>query len=257
LVDRVFAGWELSSFLMSELPEIRQFMDCRDQSFYPQQVVEDYFTILGIMRQEGATPVTLLDKYQVSTVVLATTPIDFDLAMKLMATRKWACVYADPWSLVLVRPDSEKFRNIVNSDLEGLWFPDSDIKVLSKSFLSYFLRGSIPPDLVDALKRLVLRDPRPDYYGMIRLGLEGTATCFKPETVKYLVSEAVRLSKINPQEPNKGGEALESLVRIFEILEENAMKCGNPAVASEFRSRKQAFQAAYDELRNKYTGRIY
>jgi hypothetical protein len=257
LVDRVFAGWELSSFLMSELPEIRQFMDCRDQSLYPPKVVEDYFTILGIMRQEGASPFTLLDKYQVSTVVLATTPIDFDLAMKLLATRKWACVYADPWALVLVRPDSEEFRNVVNSDLEGLWFPDSDTKVLSQSFLSYFLRGSMSPDLVEALKRLAVRDPRPNYYSLICLGLERGATCFKPETVKYLISEALRLSKIDPQEPNRGGQALESLVRIFEILEENAMKCGNAAVASEFRRRKQSSQAAYDGLRNKYTGKIY
>lgn len=145
----------------------------------------------------------------------------------------------------------------MNSVLEGLWFPDSDTKLLSQSFLSYFLRGSMSLDLVDALKRLAVRDPRPNYYSLICLGLERSATCFKQETVKYLISEAVRLSKIDPQAANRGGQALESLVRILEILEENAMKCGNAAVASEFRRRKQASQAAYDELRNKYTGKIY
>jgi hypothetical protein len=177
--------------------------------------------------------------------------------MKLLATRQWACVYADPWALVLVRPDSEEFRNVLNSDLEGLWFPDSDTKILSQSFLSYFLRGSMSPELVDALKRLAVGDPRPNYYSLICLGLEQGATCFKTETVTYLISEAVRLSRIDPQAANRGGQTLESLVRIFEILEQNATRCGNAALASEFRSRKEAFQAAYDEFRNKYTGKIY
>jgi hypothetical protein len=166
-------------------------------------------------------------------------------------------VYADPWSLVLVRPDSAEFKNVVDSDLSDFWFPSSDAKVLSQSFLSYFTRGTIPPDLVEALKQLVLRDPRPNYYSLISLGLGAGVTCFTPETVKYLVSEAVRISKIDPQQANRGGQALESIVRIFEILELNATKCGNAELSSEFRRRKEVCQAAYDELRNKYTGKIY
>jgi hypothetical protein len=257
LLDRVFPGWELSPFLMSELPEVRLFMDCRDQSFYPAEVMKDYFTILGVIPQQRSQAQSLLDKYGVSTVVLATTPIDFDLAAPLMASRKWACVYADAWALVLVRADSDTFRNMADSDFKRVWFPDGDTEVLSRSILSLYLNGRISDDLVEALKLMVLSDPRPNSYGFICLGMDNAASCFKPETVRYLVSEAVRLSRIHPHEANKGGQVLESLVRIYEILEENAMKCGNPVMAAKSRSLKETYQAAYQELRNTYTGSFY
>lgn len=257
LIDRVFSGWELSPFLMSELPEIRLFMDCRDQSFYPADVMKDYFTILGIVPRDKSTAASLLDKYQVSTVVLATTPIDFELATHLMASRKWACVYADPWTLVLVRPDSDTFRNMVNSGFQYVWFPDADTRVLSSSILSLYLHGHISGDLVQSLKKMVLHDPRPNFYSLICLGLENAATCFKPETVRFLVSEAVRLSGIDPHEAHKGGHVVESIVRIYEILEENAVKCGNAALAAKWRSMKGAYQSVYQGLWNTYMGRLF
>ena len=258
ILGRVFSGWELSSFLMDRIPEIRLFMDCRDQSFYPANVVTDYFIILGIMTPKNADPMSLLDRYGVSTVALATTPIDFELAMKLLKTRTWACVYADAWSLVLVRTDSERFRGM-GGTLEGLWFPDSDTKILSDAMSSYFLENRIRPDVLESLKRLVMRDPRPDVYSLICLGMENGSgeACFRKETVDFLLSEATRLSKSDPGGTLQQGQVLESLVRIYEILEDNAGRCGDRHRFPEYRAARMFFQDKYQALVGRYTGRIF
>jgi hypothetical protein len=258
LVDRVLSGWALSPFLMWRVPEIRLFMDTRDQSYYPASVVRDYFTIMGILPASDADVILLLNRYGVETVALSTDPVDFALATKLMQSQKWACLYTDPYSLLLVRSDAPRFQSMLKTArLDALHFPDAAIRTLSEATLSHFLLGTIRPDLVNALKDEALRAPWPNYYTLICWGMDDPRKCFMQSTTGFLASEANRLSKINPLFPNGAEQITESLTRIYEILAENGMRCEDPVRASTFNGLMGMSSARYRQLRHYYLGAIF
>jgi len=254
--ERFLAGWEVSPYLMYSMPQIKLFMDCRDQSFYPPRVVTDFFIIMGILPPRGRDALDLLDDYRVTSIVLTTGIIDFQAGLRLMQSRRWVCLYADPKGIVLVRPDSARFREAVQSGLTGLWFPDDDSRILSRALLSHFMFGRIAPGVVDQLKAVVKRSPWPNYYALLTWGMDRAGACFQQSTVEYLVSEALRLSAIYTSRDRAGAAALESLVRIYGILEENAARCGEPENALRFRNLKISAQNQYDRLWDRFLGRF-
>ncbi len=255
---RALSGWEISPYLMLYRPELRLFMDCRDQSLYPERVIRDYFTILGVLPRGGKDPLSLLDEYHVSTVVLTTEPTDFDCAVYLMQTKKWACIYADESSLVLMRADSGPIRNLsASDDGDGLWYPNAETKALSRAYLTHFMLGHIPRSLVSRLKALAREKPVPNYYGFISSGKDNDRGCFKPETVRYLINEAARLSAMVPGTSRTGRLAGESLERIYEILEANALRCGAAEVAKRFELMKDEIRSANQRIRDRYLGRLF
>ncbi len=216
LGDRVLSGWSLSPYLMWRVPEIRLFMDTRDQSYYPTSVFRDYFTIMGIVPAPDFEALKLLDRYEVETVVLSTGPIDFELATRLMQSKRWACLYTDPYAILLVRSDAPRFRNMLETaHLKGLRFPDAPTRTLSEATLSHFLLGKIRPDLVNALKEQALRAPWPNYYALICWGSDDPRKCFMRETTGFLVSEANRLSKVSPFFSNGAEQVTESLTTLL------------------------------------------
>ena len=105
---RMLTSWTAGAFLLFSDPEIKVFMDARDQSFYSDEIIELYFSIMNSKREDIPRTLEVLDRYQVSFAVLATNVGDFDLATLLMETRKWACIYKDDEFLLLARSDSEK-----------------------------------------------------------------------------------------------------------------------------------------------------
>jgi len=254
--ERFLAGWVVSPYLLYAMPQIRLFMDSRDQSFYPPQVVTDFFTIMGIIPSGGRDPLDLLDDYGVTCIVMSTEIIDLQAALRLMKSKRWVCVYADPKGLVLARPDSARFGEAVKSGLQGLWFPDEESRTLSRALLSHYLLGRIDPEVVDELKAVVKRNPWPNYYPLIVWGMDRVGSCFKRSTVDYLVSEALRLSGTDPFRNRQGAHSLESLVRIYGILGENAVKCGQPEIALRFKKLRNSAQDQYDRLRERFLGRF-
>jgi hypothetical protein len=255
--EKFLTGWELSPYLMQAMPHISVFMDCRDQSIYPARVAKDYFTIIGVIREAGRDPLRLLDDYGVTCVALTTDPIDLQAALNLMRSKQWACVYADPKSILLVRPDSERFKRAIQSDLSGLWFPDHESRTLSRALLSHFLYGRIPPEVEEDLKSAARRNPWPNFYPLIVWGIDQDGQCYKPATVKYLISEVARLNEVDPYSDRKGAQAMESLVRIYEILQANALRCGNVEQAREFGRLKEDYQRKYDQLKDEFLGRFF
>jgi len=258
LEDRVLSGWSLSPYLMWHMPEIRLFMDTRDQSYYPAKVVRDYFTIMGIVPAPDSEALDLLDRYDVATVALSTGPIDFELATKLMLSKKWACLYTDPYAILLVRSDAPRFRAMLKSaDFAGLRFPDAISRTLSEATLSFFLLGQIRPGLVKALKEQAMRAPWPNYYALICWGSDDPRTCFSTETTGFLVSEANRLSTISPFFSNGAEHITDSLTTLYEILEQNALRCGDPVRANSFHALKQSSRARYRQIRRYYLGAVF
>jgi hypothetical protein len=258
VVDRVLSGWALSPYLMWLVPEIRLFMDTRDQSYYPPQVVTDYFTIMGILPAQGANPLELLDRYRVAAVALSTGPIDFERATSLMQSRKWACVYADPYAMLLVRSDDLRFRSMLERGrLDALRYPDKATRILSEATLSHFLLGKIRPDLVTALKEQCLKDPWPNYYSLICWGTDDPRACFAPATTSFLVSEVNRLSQISPLFSNGAEQITDSLTRLNEILEQNALRCRDAPRARAFEALKESTMARYRHIRQYYLGSCF
>jgi hypothetical protein len=255
--ERILVGWELSPYLMQAMPQIKLFMDCRDQSIYPDTIATDYFTILGVIHRDGRDPLALLDEYGVTAIALTTNPIDLQAAINFMQSRKWACIYADPDAILLVRSDSGKFKDALQSELNGLWFPDEDSRILSTALLSHFVYGSMSPDTLKGLKAAVAANPWPNYYTLIVWGMDSGSACFKYDTFNYMVSEALRLGAIDFGSEKRGASALESLVRIYEILQMNALKCGEEESALKFNRLKNDYQLKYDQLKDKFLGRFF
>jgi hypothetical protein len=254
---RVLSGWGISSYLMYHVPSIKLFMDCRDQSLYPERVIRDFFTILGIVPPHGRTPDELLDEYKVSTVVLTTDPIDFDLAVRLMQSKKWISLYADFNSVVLVRSDSPRWSTAGESqEPEGIWFPNEETRLLTRAFRSYFRAGRVPPELVPELQEAAHKNPHPNYYSFIVSGMDLVAACFKPSTVECLSSEAALLDRIDPRSPG-GGLVTESLEKIYAILEAHAHICGDAGSAERFGAMKTLYRARLRELRRRYLGIVF
>lgn len=255
---RTLSGWEISTYLMLYRPELRLLMDCRDQSLYPENVIRDYFTILGILPLRVKDPLSLLDEYDVSTVVLTTEPTDFDCALYLMQTKKWGCIYADENSLVLKRADSGPVRKLLISDNgDGLWYPNAETKALSRAYLTQFMLGHIPRSLVSQLQVLAHEKPVPNYYGFIASGIDNNRGCFKPQTVRYLTNEAVRLSSMGSGDSRKIRLARESVDRIYEILQANALRCGDAETERHFALLRSGVQRENERKRNLYLGKLF
>ncbi len=229
IAERIFAGWVISGYLLLKDPGIEVFMDCRDQSAYPDQVLRDYFSIL---RTNGTDPksvrraLDLLKTYKVEAVVLHGNPIEFNLGIILMGTQKWACLYYDLETLLLVRSDSDNFGSYVREGrLPPLRYPDEKSRMLSRAVLEYFMTGKIPDKLTTYLKRSTRETPHPNIYGLIYLSGRSTGGCMKQATKEYFFSEGKRLASMDPLTPQKGRDILLSLIRILSLLDQDERAC--------------------------------
>ncbi|MEW6533885.1 MAG: hypothetical protein AB1473_23855 [Thermodesulfobacteriota bacterium] len=255
---RVLAGWQISSYLLFEAPGIRLFMDTRDQSFYPEQILRDYFKIMGVGGRKNAARLSLVDKYGVSTVVMTTYPYDFDLAADLLRTKKWGCIYKDDYTMVLVRSDSPRFSEMLSkADFSDLRYLDKETKVRSEAFQSYSQTGTIRPDLLQELRKMVERRPWPNYYLFICSGMDNMNGCFKKETRDFLSSEAARLAKIKPVYAHSAEEVLQSRITILELLEQSANRCGDRREAERIQAARQMVTLQYEILARYYLGKVF
>ncbi|MEW6113823.1 MAG: hypothetical protein AB1664_16950 [Thermodesulfobacteriota bacterium] len=255
---RVLAGWQISSYLLLQAPGTRLFMDTRDQSFYPEQILQDYFEIMGVTDRKNAARLSLLDKYGVSTVVMTTYPYDFDLAADLLRTKKWGCIYKDDYTMVLVRSDSERFSEMLSkADFSRLRYADEETKVRSEAFQSYSQTGTIRPDLLQELRIMVEHRPWPNYYLFICSGMDNMNGCFKAKTRDFLSSEAARLAKIRPVYAHSAEEVLQSRITILELLEQSANRCGDRREAEGFKATRQMANEQYEALARYYLGKVF
>ncbi len=255
---RVFAGWEISSYLLHQVPNIRLFMDPRDQSFYPPRVISDFFTILGIRQAREQERLNLLDTYGVSTVVLTTYPYDFNLAMGLLRSGKWGCVFKDDYSMVLVRSDDPRFSEALKrGDFAALRYANDDERLRSEAFHSNGALGRIDRDRLDRVRALVLREPRPNYYRIIGTGFGFPQKCLEEEQVKYFISEAQRLTKISPFYRHGANEVTKSVIAVLEILAANANRCTNRAAGERFERIRMLYENDYATMYRMYYGDLF
>jgi hypothetical protein len=253
--ERVFPGWEISPVLMSNIPEIQVFMDCRDQSFYPPSIIDEYFTVLGLSNAPGKESGSILDKWAVSAVVLTSDEIDFDAAVRLMNGKKWVCLYSDLSSFVLVRADGP-YGERAAKNFDGLVFPDESSAVLTRAVYSHFLHGKVEAGLEEGLKKIARTNPRPNLYVYILSAMGNGPGCLRPESQRYLSEEATRLSAL-PINASGSGQVLESLENIYGILATNARVCGNKDAETAFFLESKKYGRIFSRLQGLYYGHVF
>jgi len=251
----MLTSWTAAAFLRFNNPNIKVFMDARDQSFYSDEVIRDYFSVMHSERADLPRALDILDRYNVSLIALATTPQDFRLAALLMETRKWACIYKDDEFLLLVRSDSERFGPLLrNSNLDSLRYPSPDVKLTSEAVMAQFFHGSVRPDLIDRLIDYVRRRPSPDEYILITLAMNGNAQCLNPGTRAFLSAEAQRLAVMDYMAPAGAITVLRSLIKVADILANDQATCLPSREGPEWTNLRDRAAAIYHELEQKYRG---
>ena len=252
---RMLTSWTAGAFLLFSDPEIKVFMDARDQSFYSDEVIELYFSIMKSRRETISRTLEALDRYQVAYAVLATNVGDFDLATLLMETRKWACIYKDHEFLLLARSDSEKLHLSSQSpSLKAFRYRSDDTRLVSEAVTSQFMTGKMPPELLTWLQDYCRRAPYPDLYSLTTLALSGESRCLGTEARSFLMSEAQRLAKMDYMIAAGATSIVRSLMIVAGILESDEFRCHAGANARTYSRLRKGAAKIYAELEDKYRG---
>jgi len=252
---RMLTSWTAGAFLLFSDPEIKVFMDARDQSFYSDEIIELYFSIMKSGRGDIPRTLEALDRYQVAYAVLATNVGDFDLATLLMETRKWACIYKDDEFLLLARSDSEKLHpTSLSPSLNALKYRSDDTRLVSEAVRFQFMTGKVPPELLTRLQDYCRREPYPDLYSLITLALSGESRCLDPEARSFLMTEAQRLAKMDYMIAAGATSIVKSLIIVAGILESDELRCRGGANAQTYSRLRMGAAKIYTELEAKYRG---
>jgi hypothetical protein len=252
---RMLTSWTAGAFLLFSDPEIKVFMDARDQSFYSDEIIELYFSIMKSRRETIPRTLEALDRYQVAYAVLATNVGDFDLATLLMETRKWACIYKDDEFMLLARSDLEKLNPSSQSpNLNGLKYRSDDTRLVSEAVRSQFMTGKVPPELLTWLQDYCRREPYPDLYSLITLALSGESRCLSPEARSFLISEVQRLAEMDYMVADGARSIVKSLIIVAGILEGDEVRCHAGINAHTYSRLRKAAARIYAGLEAKYRG---
>lgn len=258
LTGRFFSDWVISDFLLFHVPDIKVFMDCRDQSVYSDETIETYFSVLNTdAREPGAMErgLNVLDRSKASTVILETRPKGFNLATLLMTSKKWACVFKNNEVFVLVRANSERFgQDLQSGTLPPLWYPDERIRISTSAVLSFFMTGGISPETKATLQKLVKERPDPNMYALLSMSGRDVSGCLERQTKFYLLDEMKRLSLISPLIPHVGKAVLESRIRILALLQKDEQSCSAEKGALPFGDIKENLEERLKELNARYLG---
>lgn len=252
---RMLTSWTAAAFLRFNDPHVQVFMDARDQSFYSDDIIKNYFSVMNSKEEDMPRTLEVLDRYGVSVIVLATTPHDFRLATLLMETRKWVCIYKDDEFLLLVRADAERFAPMLRaSELDGLRYPLPDVRLTSEAVLSQFSTGTMRPELLKRLVEYVHRHPSPDEYILITLAMNGNASCLNSETRAFLSAEAQRLAAMDFMVPAGALKVVKSLINVTGILANDQAACRPPGDGPQWATIRDRAGRIYQELEQKYRG---
>jgi hypothetical protein len=247
--------WTAAAFLRFSYPRIQVFMDARDQSFYSDEIIKLFFSVMHTQREDVPRTMEILDRYGVSLIALATTPMDFQLATLLMETRRWACIYKDDEFILLVRSDAERFAGMIPSAaLDGLRYPSEDVKIASEAVMAQFHAGGMRPELLAKLIDLVHRKPDPDLYILIALAMNRGAPCLNAETWTFLSTEAKRLAAMDYMGPDGARKVVKSLINVAGMLANDQAACRGGADGPRWAAIRDRAGSIYQHLGETYRG---
>lgn len=226
---RVFATFQLADYLLFRLKGIKVFFDLRAHAAYDFQILDEYFSVIETGSGDIGRAPAILKKWNVDVLILDTLVErrSYNLAIDLMKSRQWGCIYKDEWIFMLAPADSKQFGPMIRSaDLGWLWYGNPETKIESEAFLSVFQEGSLSAGLIDSLKAVVRRRPDPDIYTLLVGALNGRNRCLTAPAKGFLESEMNRLMGSDYMVAGGVTYTLASLSRIAGMLETNEALCG-------------------------------
>jgi len=233
---RIMASMQLADYLLLNLTDVRIFMDLRAQAAYTPANFADYFAVVRARPGSANRAAEILDRFQVDFVVLDSVGVNhFPAAWALMETGKWACIYKDSWVYALARSDSEIFKSVTSTGrLDTLWYKTPEMRYISEAFLSQFIVGSIPEELLGRVKKAAREFPDPDVYVLLAMAMRGTENCLPEDARNYLREEALRLSRSDYMVSAGVHDIVDSAIRLYRMLAADAMACGQTVLGRTY-----------------------
>jgi hypothetical protein len=111
--------------------------------------------------------------------------------------------------------------------------------------------------MIKGLINLAAADPRPNLYSLIVLGTQKSNQCMNSQIKSFLLTEVDRLRKMDAGKTWDGIQIVDSLARIFEILEVDALCLKNARESQLFAMGKKHWEDAANRMRNHYGGRVF
>jgi len=253
---RIFTNIFLSNYLLYHIPEIKLFFDLRAHSFFSDKIIKDYLLIDSSNSTEFAQGQKLMQQFDVSFVVLDTTTGYYSkLADRLMKTKQWACIYRDDRIIILASVLSKGSAHLTaDGGLDRLWYGKSSTKVVSKSLLSFFMKGLIQPELLNSLIKIQRSTPKHYVYRLIVRAMNGDSNCLNEPTKDFLESEALRLSASNYMVSGGAYSILLSLFQVLVILENNDKLCEPQKADYKYSKWKREVTAVLKQIKTRYGG---
>jgi len=135
-----------------------------------------------------------------------------------------------------------------------IWYGKSSTKVISKSILSFFMKGLIQPKLLNSLIKIQRSAPNHFAYRLIVRAMNGDSPCLNKPTKDYLESEALRLSASNYMVSGGAYSILLSLLQALIILEKNDKLCGPQKTDYRYSKWRKDLTAVLKQIKNRYGG---
>jgi len=250
---RVFAGLQMADYMMLMLPDVRVFMDLRAQLGYHPENFRDYYTVLAGRPGNSGEALRLLDHFDVEYAVFDSVP-QRRVALALMESKKWACIYQDRWVTALARADSKRFGSMLEAaNIDGLWYKDARTRVITGAMLTFFMKGALPPDQISDLKQAMKEWPDPEAYSLLTAAMNGKKKGLDQEVGRYLMDELERLSTKNYMIAGGVRDILESRARILQMFYESEATQGRTEAADSIRQRQAQLYYLMKALMEKYS----
>lgn len=253
---RVFATFQLADYLLFRLKGIKVFFDLRAHAAYDFTIFDQYFSVIQSQPGEIGLTLEILKQWKVDILVLDTLVERraYNLAVELMKSRQWGCIYKDEWIFILAPADSQRFGSMIReANLNRLWYGDPDTRIVAEALLSVFQKGTLPSDLVDGLKSAVRHRPDPELYTLIVDALNGQNRCLNKPAKTFLESEMNRLAATDYMVAGGVTYTLASLSRIAHILAANEAFCGMGQVAGAYETLRTSTDNKIKILLGRYS----
>ncbi|MFC1836245.1 hypothetical protein ACFL2Q_16255 [Thermodesulfobacteriota bacterium] len=254
---RVYAPMELADVLFLKVPDVKVFLDCRAQSIYTDAVLKEYRGIASAHPFDSDSVfagLELLDKYEVSVVVVLNKVIWQPLVGTLMTTGKWWPIYVDTQGLIFIRSDSDRFKGFQESGrLDTLWYPDMRSKVLSLAFLHMAANSELPEDVKSRLKEIAAKEPNKLIYRVLSQAGRDDNGCMTAGMRSYLWSEYKRLGKEDFIRAGGMGSVLVPMLEILNILQVDARSCPQGKRAIDYTKMRSGLMATIYSVRREFS----
>ncbi len=254
LSGRVVANLDLSNYLLFHVPGIQVFADLRAHSAYGPTTLETLYLLLYFGHEKPEESLALLDRFQVSYLVLDTLGDRCaGLVTELIRTKQWACIYKDPWVYVLARADSEKFgRMIASGDLGELWYNSPETRIVTQALLCLSVKGSWPDELLREVKALLRQHPDPDIYDLVAASDKRSGNCLTDYTASFFKDELSRLAASDFRVPGGSRSILASMLTIIDALRADDAHCRSHARSAEYGRVREQLVRIIIELKRRY-----